>query len=286
MSKFEWKELPDWSNPDDYKFLDGAKPEVWAWEFLRRNPDYRSDWQKIDNLKSKHGRKWASLSEAHVCNPPKRKGETERRWMSRVVADVNGEYGGVDPVKVRLDVCFAEKWGLKKLYNPYKRHSQGVFFIKPDSDFPRMIVLAEEFERFIESGDQGNGIEFQKVMSNYAMIVFDITRPVDGQGKLAEDLLRKWKKKMLAAKLINKNEGHSNKVDVWLRHIRVLDARRTSPRVTSAALAKHLGGQKSISHKKSLQKEGETFIKLAKKMASSGYRKAIFYDGIPYQITP
>jgi hypothetical protein len=35
----------DWRNPKDYEFTQSLNPHQWAWEFLRRNPEYRKDWQ-------------------------------------------------------------------------------------------------------------------------------------------------------------------------------------------------------------------------------------------------
>jgi hypothetical protein len=35
----------DWKNEEDYDYTEKHTPELWAWEFLRRNPDYRKDWK-------------------------------------------------------------------------------------------------------------------------------------------------------------------------------------------------------------------------------------------------
>ncbi len=34
--------MPDWRNPEDYAYLEGYDLHHWAWEFLRRNPEYRA----------------------------------------------------------------------------------------------------------------------------------------------------------------------------------------------------------------------------------------------------
>jgi hypothetical protein len=41
--------MQDWRNPADYDYLleDAMTPERWAWEFLRRNPDYRREWDQL-----------------------------------------------------------------------------------------------------------------------------------------------------------------------------------------------------------------------------------------------
>jgi len=36
--------MPDWRKPADYPFPKDRPVHYWAWEFLRRNPDYRKDW--------------------------------------------------------------------------------------------------------------------------------------------------------------------------------------------------------------------------------------------------
>jgi len=50
----------DWRNPKDYEFTKLLTSEGWAWEFLRRNPEYIKEWekalekQKIDNENHKN----------------------------------------------------------------------------------------------------------------------------------------------------------------------------------------------------------------------------------------
>ena len=40
--------LSDWRSPTAYKHLSGLTPAGIAWEFLRRNPEYRNDYQRAD----------------------------------------------------------------------------------------------------------------------------------------------------------------------------------------------------------------------------------------------
>ncbi|MGO8918191.1 MAG: transcriptional regulator domain-containing protein [Stellaceae bacterium] len=39
---------PDWRSPAAYEYVSGLTLAGLAWEFLRRNPDYRSDYQRKD----------------------------------------------------------------------------------------------------------------------------------------------------------------------------------------------------------------------------------------------
>lgn len=41
----------DWRNDADYDFTEELDLNGWAWEFLRRNPEYRNDWEiELQNL--------------------------------------------------------------------------------------------------------------------------------------------------------------------------------------------------------------------------------------------
>ena len=39
---------PDWRSPSDYEYLRQLDRAELAWEFLRRNPDYKKDFGRID----------------------------------------------------------------------------------------------------------------------------------------------------------------------------------------------------------------------------------------------
>ena len=45
MSKKE--SVPDWRSPAAYAYLNDLDPAGFAWEFLRRNPDYRRNFRNI-----------------------------------------------------------------------------------------------------------------------------------------------------------------------------------------------------------------------------------------------
>lgn len=36
---------PDWTRTENYLWMDTLTPREWAWEFLRRNPDFQAAWQ-------------------------------------------------------------------------------------------------------------------------------------------------------------------------------------------------------------------------------------------------
>ena len=48
--------LPDWTNADDYNYTAKMTDSAWAWEFLRRNSDYRGIWElwsKVEALRER-----------------------------------------------------------------------------------------------------------------------------------------------------------------------------------------------------------------------------------------
>lgn len=38
--------IKNWRDPKEYAYMKKHTPELWAWEFLRRNPDYNRDWKR------------------------------------------------------------------------------------------------------------------------------------------------------------------------------------------------------------------------------------------------
>src|SRR5690348_12980353 len=40
----EGRAMPDWTEDNDYLWTDALSRREWAWEFLRRNSEFRADW--------------------------------------------------------------------------------------------------------------------------------------------------------------------------------------------------------------------------------------------------
>lgn len=77
--------LPNWRQPDQYPKNGKATPAArWAWEFLRRNPAYVSDYERA---KSAPDSDEAPISQQGICIPPARPLETKRKWLRRIRAD-------------------------------------------------------------------------------------------------------------------------------------------------------------------------------------------------------
>jgi hypothetical protein len=99
---------------DAYAHCDALTRDQWAWEFLRRNPDYRSDYRRFIAL-------WQAL-EADYGTPPQR---DFQRWKQdpraygplpgdAELAAPSGELCVVDDDRVLLECWMGAKWGYYK----------------------------------------------------------------------------------------------------------------------------------------------------------------------------
>lgn len=116
----------------------GEQTDRWAWEFLRRNPTYRADWQRLvaiaekfrdekQDEAGKSGKGEAQESCPHeridrawfegdaratAYDPPRYDGESESDWESRVLA------GGKRCRTMPLDRSMGLFWGLEYIADP------------------------------------------------------------------------------------------------------------------------------------------------------------------------
>jgi hypothetical protein len=104
----------DWRPLGDYAYCDHLTRDQWAWEFLRRNPDYQSDYRRFIAL-------WRAL-ETDYGAPPQR---DFARWKQDPraygplpgeveLATVAGELCTVDDDRVLLECWMGAKWGFYK----------------------------------------------------------------------------------------------------------------------------------------------------------------------------
>lgn len=98
----------DGTDPDDYRFAASLDSAQWAWEFLRRNPRYRSEWDSFY-------RTWQAL-EAAYGKPPNRDfcawKADHRAWVPASECE-DGECR-VDQDKVLIECALGARWGFYK----------------------------------------------------------------------------------------------------------------------------------------------------------------------------
>ncbi len=114
---------PRWDHPEDYAFTASLSIGQWMWEFLRRNPAYREDWEWFDAT-------WRTL-EGRYGRPPNR---DFARWEAdplawRSVADDDCGECRIDQDRVKIECWMGARWGFYK------------FPLSPDTDAP---VIGEQ----------------------------------------------------------------------------------------------------------------------------------------------
>ncbi len=103
--------LPDWKDPEAYPETDDLSLGQWAWQFLRRNPEYQTDFAKWcelrDGLDDPEGRLPMIDQDLSffVCDPPASDGETYATYRKRV--------GGKEHGYKTLDSHLGEKYGFR-----------------------------------------------------------------------------------------------------------------------------------------------------------------------------
>ena len=183
----------NWADRADYVFTESLDQKCWAWEFLRRNPDYRKEFANTKTLNSP------------IFVPPKHDDETEQEWGNRVIA------AGGEPEKLARTVFGARRWRMKSPMQDPK-----------SNDCPRFL---EPYPKKLEWDDVGKYFEepgpHAPIMQrpDKATVVFDLQRRLPAQIRDAKLQLSSMKKK-----IPKKSKTNIQKFE-WQRYLRILDAK-------------------------------------------------------------
>ncbi len=100
--------MPDWRDPQAYAFTARLTAAQWAWEFLRRNPEYRRAWADFSAT-------WRDL-EAAYGSPPHRDfpawRQDPRAWVP--AADCPDGACRVDQDRVLIECALGSRFGFHK----------------------------------------------------------------------------------------------------------------------------------------------------------------------------
>jgi hypothetical protein len=265
MSKSKWKELPDWQNAEDYAFLDTAPTTIRAWEALRRHEAYRKDWDEFQALLAGNNGK-----QPVYYNPPKPPKWDEQRWLKHVVSQ------NLEPKITTESQKRAEVWGLREMLNPSEPYYPAIGFQLFGGGFPKILHSMEDLEPLVDIIEHGNGIETQCIVAERAVAAVNMTQPLKGQFEM---LLRELEYQQLqlvnAGKIVVQKPLRGFKGALFIRHLRVLDARRTEPRPSLAEIAM-ITNPKTNAGKDTtaLNKVGTRYVSKANKVAAN-YRNIL-----------
>lgn len=240
MSKSSWAELPDATKPDSYGFMAGTCGEVWAWEFLRRFPAYRADWDEYGAGKT-----------TKVFTPPMKSEDmnNQRRWIARVLSEEN-----VEPLTIHVNDYASKKWGLKKLAPYDQPYGESVAFIQPVSAYPVLIRRDEDLIPFVEEigGHDGTPV-VNAVVPDKAVFVFDLGVSRLNQAKALKEALDCIYEENRALHRIKRASLPKKETEHLERHLRVLDLLRIVPDISCADIAIALGYDETVTGKSAAQ---------------------------------
>lgn len=210
--------MPRWQHPQDYAYTDSLESSGWAWEFLRRNPDYRHDFDECVSRDKAWVNAGGGRDNAHaIFDPPKKRGESTSVWRARVV--IRGGVG--TPRPIRPSVYYAKKWGLVVMTNP-SGDSAPTF---TSSGHPRLLRHCDVDELFNYPepyDDEDPGPDWASQDGPVRAFTLDLRKPLDPQIAALRPLFALEKDR--AADSIE-TERVRFEPDRWTSLLRLLDAK-------------------------------------------------------------
>ncbi len=191
--------VPDWLRPQDYPAPRGAAKATWAWEFLRRNKEYRAVWLYMESFNGRIG-----------CD------QTGKFW--RYYREMREKFGIVDPCNPRqnnwipafsdLGTTYVEAPALRWERLPCDDPAGSSGFVRPSrANLSKETIL--ENSRFTLSWFE---IGF----------AIDLRLPLDGQFKAIRKLAEEDQLALKKAGRINPKTARTS--DQYVRYLRILDA--------------------------------------------------------------
>lgn len=185
------KAIADWRDPEQYP-PSGASAEQWAWEFLRRNPDYQTHYNNLITEFSKR---------------------TER--MTREEVEAEWEVFRFE----KLD-DLVKRWGIFPPTNPESKNPPD--FIGHDFK----IITHPEIRRGRPEMEAPQGFrsrptdKFQVELELHQMLIrFDLRRPQEEQIKIARRFFSRYKKDQ-----VDNSSKQGFNTRALLKYLRLLDA--------------------------------------------------------------
>lgn len=245
-----------WDEPEDYDYLDDLDRDGWAFEFLRRNPEYRADFlEQQQRLKDSNLAKQSASESAEsafiapdsgpsphcIYEPDWPVGMTFSEWSKTALES------GAEPRSFPITEWFLTKWGIESesMPNPAAPLSEP-FKLRPSGAYPRTPTLEEIASYFHGDWDPEDPHEPFGQLPNFGVVVFDLELPLTVQLAKAKELLLAKQEAGKADKTLHFKSFHKsgNAKYMLTRYLRLLDALETD--ASADAIAKTLLGHSDI----------------------------------------
>lgn len=246
--------MPDWSSDSDYGFTHQLSASGWAWEFLRRNPGYRSDYEECAPLDLLWQQETGREKEHCIFVPRRRGNETWEQWRTRVILEEDGPPHAYRPARF-----YALRWPLAELIRDPENDSPPRF--KIPGDYPRLLQYEEalqifepsvmEVESTEDSSSCGEESESQELSLTDAMEPTAPLGPYVQVGPVAAvtlDLNRSFDAQLPSIREIFSEEkdaratkGTRFDANRWTLYLRILDAK--AEEITSQEICSNIHQQ-------------------------------------------
>ena len=242
--------MQDWRSAADDAFCDSLTKEEWAWQFLRRNPEYRADYAWFITT-------WQAL-EAEYGVPPERDYFRWRRdpraWRSEteLTGCDSDTCPGIDD-KVLIECWMGAKWGFRK------------FPLDPDRVRPEPgaeLAWREQPLGTVEVTEANR--EFLQRAPGKIALGFDLSLPLAPQLAAAKIKLVVQQRSLERAGALPPRTTQAGR-SLWTRYLRLLDGEACG--VGRPELAQALGYQ-----------DIEADLVEAHRMCAGGYRRILLLE--------
>ena len=224
------KPIANWEKSDEYPKRKSTSLVRFAWEFLRRNPDYQKDWAEYLSvcrdvipeydphvqLSDDDAAKLESDQAFTRYNPPRLDGENEVSWLERVGSGS----------ELSLPDWYAEKWGLVTFLDPFFDYGKVPFAISFKNS-PRVCKV-----RVLNCPASEHA---QKERLKQETLKFDYTLPIQPQIEAAKKYLESAQKRLIKQGVVKACQIKVVR-EQWVDYLRLLDAEANNK--TSAEMAK------------------------------------------------
>lgn len=258
----------DWKNPADYKYTSILTTDLWAWQFLRRNPEYQADWDKAKKI---YGKK-----------------DSYEYEMEEMMQDL---------LISSVPLVSARKWGLISGYvNPERDTPSEAIFVRSFGEIlsdPRRKRLykqnmLEYFEvmkaRGIKITGQNEFIQEElesltkdTVPEGSVAVTFDLSLPISPQIKYAKKILIECQNEEINLGSLKVKTPRKQHVRILRRYLRILDAK--TERADNREIARHIFPKYDNRYP---ERQGNRMVKdsfkSAKNLVNKGYLKLLVKD--------
>jgi len=200
----------EWSNKADYANTEDFTASQWAWEFLRRNPEYATDWDWFNTT-------WLAL-EFEYGKPPNR---DFNRWQQDPRAHrVNDFQPSEEPENLLIECWMGSRWG---------------FYVFPQSPSEEEPPPWREPEEVVTLLD-GSEAEYFTANSGHIALGFDIHQPIEKQVEYCQRMLRILQRQAeQSGQMVVRNIASQSQQ--WRVYLRLLDAQISGASEKEIALA-------------------------------------------------